>query len=39
MFKLENLRDMLFWISGWTPFLLFLYILDGIVFLFRKDGK
>lgn len=36
---LENLRDLLFWSSGWLPFVLFLYILDGIVRLFRKDGK
>ncbi len=39
MVHLENLRDMLFWCSGWLPFLLFLFIIDGIVRLFRKGGK
>ena len=39
MVHLENLRDMLFWCSGWLPFLLFLFIIDGVVRLFRKGGK
>lgn len=39
MVHLENLRDLLFWSSGWMPFLLFLFILDGIVQMFRRGGK
>lgn len=39
MLHLDNLRCMLFWSTGWLPFLLFLYILDNIADLFKKGGK
>lgn len=39
MVPLGNLRDVIFWFSGWLPFLLFFYIIDGIVRLIRKGGK
>ncbi len=36
---LTCLRDLLFWSSGWVYFLLFLFILDWFIRLFRKDNK
>lgn len=36
---LTNLRDLLYWSSGWVYFLLFLFILDQFIRFFRKDGK
>lgn len=36
---LLNLRDLLFWSTGWVRFLLFLFILNWIIKLFRKDVK
>lgn len=36
---ISNLRDFIFWETGWNHFILFLFILDWIIRLFRKEGK
>lgn len=39
IYHLTNLRGFLFWFSGYADFLVFLFILNWFINIFRKDNK